>query len=489
MITPTQLLRFILSLLLFSLGIPDGNGRADPPPEQLLVFVQPDASSVNRRFQQTILPRVREVAEEMGVFLAVLDSANGFPKEVAVTPLIVYQNHRGRSIYQGRTTTLDRIRNFIRTSRFVPQGEADLVRKDIPVWEYGRSRIWAPIKVSPVTGAPPEDYDNAEFQREARRAIEMGFSKFRTRKEAKLGRADRGFYMDFYPWRSEDGALFLSLALYSMFDCKEPVYKTGDAPLVGPWKDRKQLFRRAAARMEEMVQKQVADPESGDGIDPVADTVPAATWAGLGYPLPPAPAKADMKIPVDAEVPRHWVLEASDSEKTASESPPMVQFRFAPPLDHYRGEVTRGSGELEFPDHLLPEGMVGHVEMDPTTVTMGVPDLDKALQGSVFLHTKKHPVSRFVIRSAGGDGQPIAYGRLSPASVTGDFTLRGVTLPLTATAEMEPIINQEGEPRLLVRAGFQITVTDFGVEGADGPSPANETMLFDTVLSFLPEQD
>jgi len=489
MFTLPHLSRFILSLFVFFLGIAYGNARAAPGSEQLLVFVQPEASPVDRRFQEATLPRIRVLAEEMGVSVAVLDATNGSPKEIAVTPLIVYQNHRGRSVYQGRTTTLDRIRNFIRTSRFVPQGEAALVRKDIPIWEYGRSRTWAPIKVSPVTGTPPPDHDNAAFQREARQAIEKGFSKFRTRKEAKLGRADRGFYMDFYPWRGEDGTLFLSLALYSMFDCKEPVYKTGDAPLVGPWKDRKQLFRRAAARMEKMVQKQVADPESGDGIDPVADTVPATSWSALGYPLPPAPAKADMKIPVDAEVPRYWVLEASDSEKTASDSPPMVQFRFAPPLDHYRGEVTKGSGALAFPDNRLPEGMSGHVEMDPKTVTMGVPDLDQALQGSVFLHTKKHPVSRFVIRSAGGDGQPIAYGRLSPASVTGDFTLRGNTLPLTATAEMEPIVNQDGEPRLLVRAAFQITVTEFGVESADGPSPANETMLFDTVLTFQPQQD
>ncbi len=489
MIHPSDLIKCILSLRNFFPGIPDGKARAAPTPDPLLVFVQTDYSPVDRRFQEAILPRIRELAEEMGVSVAGLDSTKGSPQEIAVTPLIVYQNHRGRSGYQGRTTTLDRIRNFIRTSRFIPQGEAALLRKNIPVWKYGRSRIWAPIKVSPVTGVLPEDHDNAAFQREARRAIEKGFLNFRTRKEAKLGRADRGFYMDFYPWRAEDGTLFLSLALYSMFDCKEPVYKTEDAPLVGPWKDRKRLFSEAAARMEEMVQNQITDAESGDGFDPVAESVPEAEWAALGYPLPPAPAQADMAVPVNAEIPLQWVLKAPDSEASASNSPPMVQFRFAPPLDHYRGEVTKGSGELAFPDNRLSDGMAGHIEMDPKTVTMGVPDLDKALQGSVFLHTKEYPVSRFVIRSAGGDGQPIAYGRLSPASVTGDFTLRGNTLPLTATAEMEPIINRDGEPRLLVRARFQITVTEFEVEGADGPSPANETMLFNTVLTFHPRQE
>ncbi len=489
MISIRTLKRQIPLALLFLLGMSVADAGPTNSPEQLLVFVQPGKSVVDRRFQEETLPQIRELAERMGVSVKVLNAAKGAPEEAAVTPLLVYQNHRGRSVYQGRTTTLDRIRNFIRTARFVPQGEAALVREDIPVWKYGRSRIWAPIKISPVTGTPPADYDDARFQREARISIEKGFSQFRTRERAELDRADRGFYMDFYPWRAEDSTLFLSLALYSMFDCKKPVYKTGDAPLAGPWKDRERLFGQAAARMEQMVQKQVTSPENGDGFDPVPDTVPVTAWAALGYPLPEAPAEADSTIPVDAEVPRRWILNAPDPGDDTSNSPPIVQFRFAPPLDHYRGEVTRGTGELEFTENLLPEGMRGYLEMDPKTVTMGVADLDKALQGSVFLHTKKHPVSRFVIRSAGGEGQPIAYGRLSPASVTGDFTLRSSTLPLTAAAEIEPIVNQDGKPRLLVRAAFQITVTEFGVEGADGPSPANETMLFDTVLTFHPRQE
>jgi len=81
--------------------------------EQLIVFVQPDVSEVEKTFREHRLPEIRKLAEAMGVSVHVLDARKGSPAEVGITPLIVYQNHRGRSIYQGRTTTPQRIRNFI----------------------------------------------------------------------------------------------------------------------------------------------------------------------------------------------------------------------------------------------------------------------------------------------------------------------------------------------------------------------------------------
>ena len=106
--------------------------------EQLIVFVQPDASEVEKAFRERRLPEIRKLAEAMGVSVHVVDARKGSPAEVGITPLIVYQNHRGRSIYQGRTNTPQRIRNFIRTSRFVPQEKEPNRREDIPILQEGR---------------------------------------------------------------------------------------------------------------------------------------------------------------------------------------------------------------------------------------------------------------------------------------------------------------------------------------------------------------
>ena len=203
--------------------------------------MQPNVSPVSKTFRQRRLPLIEKLAQTLGVDLRVVDAGKGSPSTVRITPLIVYQNHRGRSIYQGRTTTLERIRNFIRTSRFVPQGEAPNRRENIPIWQEGRSRIWSPLKVAAVTGTSPKGYIHDIFLAQALENIEKGFNKFQVQKSVDLGRADRGFYMDFNPWLSKDGTLYLSLVLFSQFDCKVPVFQK---KLIGPWQEYRNLFQQ-----------------------------------------------------------------------------------------------------------------------------------------------------------------------------------------------------------------------------------------------------
>ena len=452
--------------------------------EQLLVFVQPDASDVAKDFRENRLPEIRELAADMDVSVEVIQVGDEpVPPEVGITPLLVFQNHRGRSVYQGRTTTPARIRNFIRTSRFVPQGEEKLVREDIPIWKTGRVQIWSPVKVAPVTGTPPKGYDHAAFVREARAAMEQGFDQFETRNRVELGRADRGFYMDFYPWRAEDGTLFLSLALYSQFHCKAPVFEKKEEPLLGPYEERAKLFQQAAEIMEKAVARQIADIEDGDGFDPIPKATPTIAWAEMGYPLPPKPERAAM-ADVDAEIPLKWTL-----AKPGPGDPPMVQFRFPAPLDQYTGEVKQGNGKFRLAEGKTLNGADGFVEMDPATVTMGVEDLDEVLQGSLFLDTDDHPAARFEVESVSGDGRPVEYGHLSPAAVSGTFHLKGTSKPMQVVMEMEPVIGEEGKPRLLARGRFRIDLTEFDIEGADGPEPARNTLVFDVNLAFRPSED
>lgn len=461
--------------------------------DRLIVFTQPGASAVNDHFEAELLPEIRALAERIGVDLITRNAADGAPPEVVITPMIVFQNHRGRSIYQGRTTTLRRVDNFIRTSRFVPQGDEALVRENIPVWRLGGAKIWAPIKIAPVTGTPPDGYDHDEFVRRMRKALEKGFDNFKTEEKVRLGRGDRGFYMDFYPWRADDGTLFLSLALYSQFHCKEPVFERraraaadiesfakNEPPITGPWRRRARLFRQAAEMMEAAVRAQVENPTSGDGFDPVL--LRNADWAALGLSLPPAPARAEGAVPANLEIPTAWKL-----ADPGPDAPPLVQFRFPAPLDHYTGVVTKGEGELTLGAGKEPVGMTGFVRMDPKSVTMGEPDLDKALQGSIFLNTGKHPFASYDIESASGDGEPLSFGRLAIVSLEGRFTLKGKQLPISLPVEMEPVLGDDGRLRLLARGRFQIQVDQFDIEGADGPSPANKTLIFDLNMAFEPK--
>ena len=473
--------RYVLFVLVL-LAMPFSSGRAVTEHEQLLVFLQPGVSEVDEVFQREQLPGIRAIAETMGVSFHLIDGRRGAPEAVALTPLIVYQNHRGRSIYQGRTTTPGRIRNFIRTSRFVPQGEAPNRRKDIPVWQLGRERVWAPLKVSSLTGSRPDDYDDADFRAEALAGIARGFRHFRMQPEAALGRADRGFYMDFYPWRGDDGTLFLSIAVYSQFHCKAPIYEKKQEPLTGPWKNRQAMFAKAAALAEAAVVTQIGRPQSGDAFDPLADTVPLKTWNELGYVLPPAPPKAALTDASVALTPE-WVLAASGPD-----DPPMIQFRFPAPLDNYAGEVKAAAGALTLPTSLALDGAQGAITVDTrTAITMGEPVLDEAILGSALLSARKFPTAAFRVDTIQSDQRPIAYGRLAPAVIKGHFDLKGTRRPLEAVAEVEPVIDADGQPRLLMRASFRIDLRNFDVEGADGPEPARYIVIFDTHFKLKPK--
>jgi polyisoprenoid-binding protein YceI len=450
--------------------------RPAPEAEQLIVFIQPDVSPVAKSFRQRRLPQIRKLAQTLSVDLHVVDASKGSPSTVGITPLMVYQNHRGRSIYQGRTTTPERIRNFIRTSRFVPQGKEPNRRENISIWEMGRSRVWAPLKVAPVSGTRPQDYDHEVFVTEALENIKKGFKNFRIQKTADLGRADRGFYMDFNPWLSGDGTLYLSLVLFSQFDCKAPVFQK---KMIGPWQDHHNLFQQAAAVMEDTVARIIQEPESGDSFDPVGKNTPQTNWESIGFPLPQAPKEKTATSSVSAAIPQNWIL-----TKPGPDDPPMIQFRFPAPLDNYAGEVKSAKGEFSLSKNLKLDSAAGFIEIDTrTAITMGDPVLDEAIQGSMLLYTKNFPGAGFVVENITGDGLPLAYGRLSPAAVTGIFTLKGKKIPLSSRMEFEPVLGEDGKPRLLIRGAFKIDLRVFNIEGADGPAPARHILLFD--LNFI----
>ena len=471
---PINKIRIAFILLLLFPAIPQDSGAA-PKSEQLIVFVQPGKSPVDDAFVGNSLPEIKKLAESMGVDVHVVNATRGSPEAVAVTPLMVFQNHRGRSIYQGRTTTPARIRNFIRTSRFVPQGEELNRRQSIPVWSRGRSRIWSPLKVSAVTGSQPENYREESFIKDALTQIEAGFKKFEVLELVELGRADRGFYMDFYPWLGRDNTLFVSLALFSQFDCKEPVFTE---KIIGPWSRRAELFRKAAVRMEDAVARIVADPDSGDSFDPVDRAVPMKDWQQIGFALPPAPKLQASQKQFSATVPQKWAL-----TPPGPDDPPMILFRFPAPLDNYAGEVKSGRGEVVLSDDRKVEGTQGFVEIDTrSAINMGDARLNEAIRGSMMLYTKKFPFATFKVEKVSGDGRPISYGRLSPAVVEGVFELKGKSIPLTSMAEIEPILGEDGKPRLLIYGNFKIDLRTFDIEGADGPAPARHTLLFNLNL-------
>lgn len=86
-----------------------------------------------------------------------------------------------------------------------------------------------------------------------------------------------------------------------------------------------------------------------------------------------------------------------------------------------RGKFNKTQGRVE----LDPATGTGRIEavIDTTSVDTGVPELDRILQGGLFLDTARHPEARFTATDLSfQDGRPVA--------ARGELSLRGVSRPV-----------------------------------------------------------
>lgn len=447
----------------------------DAPAEKLIVFLQ-QQSPLDDAFRSEQLPAVTALARELGVELEVLDASAGAPQDVTITPLIAFQNHRGRAIYQGRFDAIDRVRHFVFTARHVAQGRAPLQRDDVAVWESGRARVAASIKVTPLTGAVPEDHDAATFAADARRAITEGLKRFAPVATASLRRGDRTFYFDCYPYRGNDGTLHLSLAIFSQFHCEKPIFR-GKAPITGPWGEQNRVFAGAGAALEVGLFGELSKTSVGDAFHPIPDGVPNRTWRQLGQILPAPPERGTSNV-ASGPLPTRWVVEPSRR--------PGVLYHFLAPLDYYTGTATKLTGELDLVDGGLV-GAAGWVAVDTRSIRTGDDDLDDSLGGDDMLASEKHPLSRFDLKKVETEARSLVYGEPRPANLHGAFALRGITIPLDARVTIEPVLEADGTPRLLVRGAFRLRLEEpFGILGPDGPSPAKDTVIVTLDFAMKP---
>lgn len=104
-----------------------------------------------------------------------------------------------------------------------------------------------------------------------------------------------------------------------------------------------------------------------------------------------------------------------------------------------RGRFEKKEGTLEF-DRAARAGKID-ISIDTASINTAVPALDRELQGDKFFNTTKFPTARFVSERFSFDGDKVA-------SINGNFTLLGVTLPLTLKATrfncyMSPFLKRE----------------------------------------------
>ena len=444
--------------------------------ETLVLFLQQDGTPEAQAAESAVLPTVREIAEEFGMALRVLDATAGAPEEVKGTPLLHYQNHLGRSVYVGRFSTPDRIRAFLRTARRIPLGETNLRREQVAVETAGRATIAAPFKITDLAGTAPAGFSAEGFLDEALRALAAGMASFSTVPEVSLDRGDRSIYVDVYPYRSAEGWLYLSGAAFSQFHCHDPRWELSGEDLAGRWEDREALFAEAGRRFAAEIASILGEPGGIDQFRPVAASTPVRSWEALDLALPPAPPNAPPAIGT-GELPRAWTLVPDPAEAAP------VSFRFPAPLDSYSGDAAGATGALTLTEG---ESFSGEFTVDTSTVTMGESDLDGYMHGSQVLRIAEFPRASFRIGSAVAIGG-VEWGKSTPITVEATYGMIGIETAVTAVGTLTPDLDPTGEPRLRIEATFEVPIYEqYGIRGPDGPDEARNRLLFTISANLRP---
>lgn len=463
----TTLIIFYLCLINLLIG-QQSSGKLT---EELIIFSQ----ATDQHFLEHTLPKIADYCKEKGIQLIEKNVDDGTPENIVSTPVIVYQNYRGRSIYTSRYAEFSTIKNFIRTSRVVAQSTAKNQWQEVLVWQNGRTKIVAKTKITDLKGKNLAKTIQTNLQNQTQKALIKGMSQFIQQQETKLSKTDRVFYLDMHPYQDAAGNFYLSLELYSKFSCKTPVFTNFSQPLKGTVDNFEALFEQAGLIFQQEITRQMTESEIGDAFTPIAENILMVTWKDLGLALPPAPVMDINWVDIPETLPTDWVFKSAMDEET-----PIVQFRFIAPLDRYVGEIRKITGQLKLSEQQVLES--GNFVADMQSLTMGMEDFDKNVLGK-YIKAYKFPASSFTFSNI-VEPASLRIGETTFIKVSGMFKLMKKEQPVEVSTQITPIIGVDGDIVLQVSAAFSLNVVDdFGIKGPDGPSPARKMMSFD--LNFL----
>jgi len=443
--------------------------------EQLILFINSTIPILN----EDDLDALKKLADDIEVELKVSDVAEGAPKEVTYTPSIVFQNSEGRSFYYGRYKKTSRVKNFVRTARLAHQDNATNSKKNILVWKNGRTAVTAPIKLTQMTGDVPKGFDQADFIATGKASVAKGMSDFSLSSEFEQTRTTRSFYFNLYPYLHK-GRLTVSAEIFSQYNCVKPVFKKFEEGLVsGSWRNREKVFEEAGKLIEAEIKRQSKNLENGDALAFISDDIAVKSWEDLGLPLPEKIQTKQNTKTEDAKIAQNWTVEAPQNKNE-----PILIFSFLPPLDNYSGEAKSLSGTFNLGEKGTLTGAKGRFEVNISDITMGLDDLDYEVQNKM-LKMGIFPNSTFTFEEIESkDDASLQVGKASEFMAKGVFTMLGIETPLNVPAQIEPVIQADGEVRLQVSTTFQLPLYSiFKVAGPDGPSPAKDNLQF--YMKFL----
>ncbi len=444
--------------------------------EQLIVFLQETNSEVQSAFEKDVLPELKLLANNEGMDFIVEMIKESAPRAITYTPCVTFRNNEGESFFMGRWNQADKFKNFIRGGRVMHQNRKETFKRDEWVWNLGRLKIYAPIKITELQGAIPKNWNENNFLQQAYEGIEKGTARFNKIENFNVNNIImKSFHLAFYPYRDKKGKYSITAEIYSQHNCVTPIYTHFENPI--QHKDLKKAFEKMAAILEEQIVYQMKNPENGDGFDYVPAETKSVSWNSFGK------RGSDNNINTQTgnafQFKNEWSVKGAFTENT-----PMIFFKFKGPLGGYMGEVKKMEGRLNLNGEKNMNQAEGQFSIPINSITMGDKSLDEAIH-TIILEGEKYPKATFQFKKIIQANGNLSQGEKSNIEVEGSMEMKGKKIPVVASGSIYPMV-KNGNSFLHAKMKFEIDKSDFNVEkGPDGPEDLKEKMEF--YMNFLME--
>ncbi len=132
-------------------------------------------------------------------------------------------------------------------------------------------------------------------------------------------------------------------------------------------------------------------------------------------------------------------------------------------LEFIEGTTNAIVGAISFDPANTQAPATGRLRVDAATLKTGNSTRDEHMRDR-HLHTAQFPFIEFALKSVTGLSSQLTAAATDSFLISGDFSVHGKTLPITApaTVELLPGKSDAGQA-LLVTASFEIKLDDYGV--------------------------
>lgn len=434
--------------------------------ERIGLFFQPGQKAEHKK----LIRELRRYAQQRSMTFTTLESEQ-LPEEITATPALVYQNGSGRTIYPGMHLDAEAMKLFVDGNRIALRPVELDFRRSVAIKKAGRATTVLVLKLTDWTteNESISQPDSTQWRQEVLAAItrETEFDRYGP---AELWPTDRRYYLDIHAYRSASGQDYLTYAVFSQFNCHEPIFTSFNQP-VG---NLETLAREVSNRLIPYYSLS----EKGFSPEPVS-SLSASSWDELGWDdLAVGSNEATGETSTNSQPGRAWVAAAGKlSPRPQAPDLPMVQFNFPPPIDRYAGTIQNLEGEVQWSAD--GQSLSGEFQVELSKLTMGNEALDEyVIKDALRARRFKYANFRFAEVSLPDDWQT---DQVYSVDIPAEMELMGINIPMPTQANLKATFDRAGNPVFEVSTLMQLDISQpFELVGPDGPEDIKNTVRIRT---------